>query len=176
MTTHDDNEAAGPMTTTSGGIEWRRGAYLVSTDVTRLDYALTARVLAETYWATGIPERVVRQSVAGSIAFGLYEPGPPGSGGAAAPAAQIGFARVVTDRAVFAWVGDVFVVESHQGRGLGLWLVQCVMAHPDLQGMRRWMLASTTARGLYAKLGFSQLSNPKVFMEIYDPEIHRRQS
>ncbi|MEO8470242.1 MAG: GNAT family N-acetyltransferase, partial [Chloroflexota bacterium] len=157
-----------------GDIEWRRGAYLVSTDARRLDYALTARVLAETYWATGIPERVVRQSVAGSLAFGLYELAPSEVGVATAPASQIGFARVVTDRAVFAWVGDVFVAESHQGRGLGLWLMQCVMAHPDLQGMRRWMLASTTARGLYAKLGFSQLSKPELFMEIYDPEIHRR--
>lgn len=176
MTTHDDNEAAGPMTTMPGGIEWRRGAYLVSTDATRLDYALTARVLAETYWATGIPERVVRQSVEGSLAFGLYDVGPSGDGVATAPAAHIGFARVVTDRAVFAWVGDVFVVESHQGRGLGLWLMQCVMAHPDLQGLRRWMLASTTARGLYARLGFSQLSKPELFMEIYDPEIHRQQT
>ena len=163
------------MTTASGEIEWRRGAYLVSTDVRRLDYGLTARVLAETYWASGIQEHVLRKSVAGSIAFGLYEVGPSGGSVATAPATQVGFARVVTDRAVFAWVGDVFVVDSHQGRGLGLWLMQCVMAHPDLQGMRRWMLASTTARGLYAKLGFSQLSKPDLFMEIYDPEIHRRQ-
>ena len=190
MTTRDNGAAVGPFTATPGGVEWRRDGFLVSTDPALIDYPLTTAVLEATYWATGIPEHVVRQSVEGSLAFGMYGAGieaatgpatgpardATGTGDAAAGGlTQIGFARVVTDRAVFAWIGDVFVVDSHQGRGLGLWLMRCVMAHPELQGMRRWMLASTTARGLYAKLGFSQLAKPELFMEIYDPAIHRRQ-
>ncbi len=183
MTSQDDaaagggTAAAGPITRTARGVEWRRDGHLVSTDPALLDFPLTAGVLAATYWATDISEQLVRQSVEGSLAFGMYEVTAAGPGDGApgdAGLAQIGFARVISDRAVFAWIGDVFVVDSHQGRGLGLWLMQCVMAHPDLQGMRRWMLASTSARGLYAKIGFSQLAKPELFMEIYDPDIHRR--
>jgi GNAT superfamily N-acetyltransferase len=81
----------------------------------------------------------------------------------------------VTDRATFAWVGDVFVLDSHRGRGLGLWLMRCVLAHPELRELRRWMLASSTARGLYEKLGFTPLGAPERFMEIADPGVHRRQ-
>src|SRR4029077_1623371 len=113
-----------------------------------------------TAWARDIPEPVVRRSIDGSIAFGLYD-GPD----------QVGFARVVTDRATFAWVGDVFVLESHRGLGLGRWLMEWGLAHPDLQELRRWMLASTTARGLYARLGFSALPAPERFMEIADSGV-----
>jgi GNAT superfamily N-acetyltransferase len=143
---------------------WRRGPYTVSTDQACLDLDLTTEFLAATYWATDIPERVVRRALDHSIGFGLYEADR-----------QIGFARVVTDRATFAWVGDVFVLDSHRGRGLGLWLTRCVLAHPELRELRRWMLASTTARGLYAKLGFTPLGAPERFMEIADPAVHRRQ-
>lgn len=144
--------------------QWTRGAYTVSTDPGRLDIAMTAAFLATTAWARDIPEPVVRRSIEGSIAFGLYD-GPD----------QVGFARVVTDRATFAWVGDVFVLESHRGLGLGRWLMECVLAHPDLQELRRWMLASTTARGLYARLGFCALPAAERFMEIADPGVHSRQ-
>ena len=81
----------------------------------------------------------------------------------------------MSDRATFAWVGDVFVLESHRGRGLSLWLMRCVLAHPELRDLRRWMLASTTARGLYERLGFRPLAAPERFLEIADPGIHRRQ-
>jgi GNAT superfamily N-acetyltransferase len=143
---------------------WRRGPYVVSTDEARLDIAFTAGFLAATYWAADIPESVVRRALEHSIGFGMYEGDR-----------QIGFARVVTDRATFAWVGDVFVLESHRGRGLGLWLMRCVLAHPELRELRRWMLASTTARGLYARLGFTPLGAPERFMEIADAGVHRRQ-
>jgi GNAT superfamily N-acetyltransferase len=145
-------------------VEWSRGGYLVSTDPGRLDIPMTAAFLASTPWARDISEAVVRRSIEGSIAFGLYD-----------GADQVGFARVVTDRATFAWVGDVFVLESHRGLGLGRWLMECVLAHPDLQELRRWMLASTTARGLYARLGFSAIPAPERFMEIADPGVHSRQ-
>jgi GNAT superfamily N-acetyltransferase len=158
------DDDAGPWTTVAGGLEWHRGPYTVSTDPDRLDIPGTAEFLASTYWAPGIPESVVRRSVAGSLAFGLYDGDR-----------QIGFARVITDRATFAWVGDVFVRESHRGQGLALWLMRCVLAHPDLQDLRRWMLASTTARGLYERLGFSALAAPERFMELVDMDAHRRQ-
>jgi len=145
-------------------MRWTRGTFVVSTDPGRLDIPMTAAFLATTAWARDIPEPVVRRSIDGSIAFGLYD-----------GTAQVGFARVVTDRATFAWVGDVFVLESHRGLGLGRWLMECVLAHPDLQELRRWMLASTTARGLYARLGFSALPAPERFMEIADPGVHSRQ-
>jgi GNAT superfamily N-acetyltransferase len=159
-----DTGEAGPWERVARGIEWRRGTYAVSTDPERLDVATTATFLAESYWASEIPESVVRRSVEGSIAFGVYEGDR-----------QVGFARVISDRATFAWVGDVFILDSHRGRGLGLWLMRCVLAHPDLQELRRWLLASTSARGLYARLGFEPLAAPERFMEIADRDVHRRQ-
>ena len=159
-----DTGDAGPWERVPQGVEWRRGPYAVSTDPERLDIAVTTTFLAESYWASEIPEPVVRRSVEGSIAFGVYEDDR-----------QVGFARVVSDRATFAWVGDVFILDSHRGRGLGLWLMRCVLAHPDLQELRRWLLASTSARGLYARLGFTPLAAPERFMEIADRDVHRRQ-
>ena len=164
MTSSADRDEAGPGHRVDGGIEWRRGRYVVSTDPARLDVAATASYLATTYWATDIPEEIVRRSIEHSIAFGLYDGDH-----------QVGFARVITDRATFAWVGDVFVLNSHQGRGLGLWLMRCVLAHPELQELRRWLLASTSAQGLYERLGFTVLGAPERFMEIRDPDVHHRQ-
>jgi GNAT superfamily N-acetyltransferase len=159
-----DEGQAGPWTSVAGGIEWHRGPYSVSTDAGRLDLTGTTAFLSASPWAHDIPESIVRRAVEHSIAFGLYEDDR-----------QVGFARVVTDRATFAWVGDVFVEESHRGRGLGLWLMRCVLAHPELQELRRWLLASTTAQGLYRRLGFTPISGPERFMEVVDMDVHRRQ-
>jgi GNAT superfamily N-acetyltransferase len=163
-TSQNESSDAGPPSHVNGGVEWHRGQYTVSTDPGRLDIGATAEFLATTYWAPEISETVVRRSVANSIVFGLYHDDR-----------QIGFAKVVSDRATFAWVGDVFVLDDYRGRGLGLWLMRCVLAHPDLQELRRWMLASTSARGLYEKLGFKALRAPERFMEIADSDVHRRQ-
>jgi GNAT superfamily N-acetyltransferase len=160
----DESSDAGPPSHVNGGVEWHRGEYTVSTDPERLDIAATAAFLATTYWAPEISEAIVRRSLEHSIGFGLYN-----------GERQVGFARVVSDRATFAWVGDVFVLESHRGLGLSVWLMRCVLAHPELQELRRWMLASTSARGLYEKLGFKALRAPERFMEIADPDVHRRQ-
>jgi GNAT superfamily N-acetyltransferase len=150
-----DAGEAGSSLAVPGGFEWRRGRYLVSTDLARLDVAGTAAFLDTTYWAHGRPQSIVRRSIEGSIAFGVYD-----------GEQQVGFARVVTDRATFAWVCDVFIRDSHQGRGLGIWLMRCVLAHPELQELRRWLLASTDARGLYQRLGFTPLPAPERFMQI----------
>jgi GNAT superfamily N-acetyltransferase len=150
-----DTGGAGPVDAVPGGFEWRRGRYHVSTDPARLDIQGAAAFLGTTYWAQGRTESVIRRSIEGSIAFGVYD-----------GERQVGFARAVTDRATFAWVCDVFIQDSHQGRGLGIWLMRCVLAHPELKDLRRWLLASTSARGLYARLGFTPLPAPERFMQI----------
>lgn len=134
--------------------EYRRGAFVVSTDPGRFDRKAIHAFLTRSYWAEGISLELVNRSIDGSLGFGLFE-----------DARQIGFARVVTDRATFAYLADVYVLESHRGRGLGQWLVECVTAHPDLQGLRRWSLATRDAHGLYRKLGFAALRAPERYME-----------
>jgi len=120
--------------------------------------------LARSYWARGIPRDVVERSIEGSLCFGLFEDGPP--------VRQVGFARVVTDCATFAWVGDVFVLEETRGKGLGIWLLETVARHPDLQGLRRWILATRDAHDLYRKTGYAPLARPGDFLERWDPGIY----
>jgi GNAT superfamily N-acetyltransferase len=143
---------------------WQRNGYEISTDPARVDVALTHRFLSEeAYWSPGVPEDVVRRAIAGSMVFGAYK----GS-------EQAGLTRVVSDRATFAWICDVFVLPEHRGHGLGKWLMECVVAHPELQGLRRWMLATRDAHGLYKQYGFTDLHDCSRFMERWDPEIYSR--
>ena len=133
--------------------------YEISADPARLDRDLVHRFLSEeSYWARGIPRDVVERAIENSLCFGLYS-GPE----------QVGFARVVTDRAAIAYLGDVFVVAEHRGRGLGKWLIATVMAHPDLQGLRRFMLGTEDAHSLYERFGFRPLARPERMMEIASP-------
>ncbi|MDQ5851537.1 MAG: GNAT family N-acetyltransferase [Chloroflexota bacterium] len=147
--------------------EWRRGAYLISTDKRKLDLAVVHGFLATSYWATGVPMEVVERSVEHSLAFGVYEDNR-----------QVGFARVITDRATFAYLADVFILEPWRGKGLGTWLIEVVLSHPELQGLRRWMLATRDAHELYRKAGFTSMASPERFMEIANPDAyvkaHRR--
>jgi len=147
----------------SAPYERRRGPFVVSTEPGRLDRALVHRFLASSYWAKGIPAEVVERSITGSIPFGLYHWDE-----------QIGFARVVTDRATFAYLADVFVVPERRGAGLGRWLVECVMAHPDLQGLRRFLLATRDAHALYERFGFASPLRPHSLMERFSPDIYTR--
>lgn len=133
--------------------------YAISTDPRHLDLDALHRYLAgEAYWSRGIPRGVLEKAVAHSLSFGLYRGEAGGE--------QVGFARVVTDRASFAWLCDVFVLEAHRGKGLSKWLMETVMAHPDLQGLRTFMLATRDAHGLYARFGFAPLQDPSVWMAI----------
>ena len=134
--------------------EWRRGAYLVTTDKGRLNLEVVHSFLKTSYWAAGISADVVTRSVQNSLAFGLFESDE-----------QVGFARVVTDYATFAYLADVFVPESYRGQGLGKWMMKVAFSHPELQGLRRWMLATRDAHGLYREHGFTELENPQIFME-----------
>ena len=121
-----------------------RDGYLISDDPARVDLDVTWGFLRTAYWSENVPRDVVKRAIAHSLPLGLYDPN----------GAQVGFARVVTDRTVFAWVADVFVLERHRGRGLGRWLIETLLAHPDLQGLRVVMLATADAHSLYESYGF----------------------
>jgi GNAT superfamily N-acetyltransferase len=141
----------------------RRGDFLISTDTSLLDVSLIHDFLANrSYWAEGRPLEVVRRSIDNSLCFGLYEQGK-----------QVGFTRVVTDRATFAWLCDVFVLEAYRGRGLATWLIGCVMGHPALQGLRRVLLGTRDAHGLYERYGFTPLADPSRFMEVFRTDLYR---
>ena len=143
--------------------ERRHDGLLVSTDRARLDVDLIHRELAGTYWASGIPRDVVERSIAGSIAFGLYD-----------AERQVGFARVVTDLATYAYLADVFIVEDRRRRGLGDWLVESILRHPQLRGLRRFALVTRDAGPLYERHGFTQPPEPSGYMERVDRDVYRR--
>jgi GNAT superfamily N-acetyltransferase len=144
-------------------MEWSRGGFTISTDPERLDRARIHGFLVDSYWAKAIPHAVVDRSIEGSLNFGVYE-----------GAAQVGFARVITDRATFAYLADVFVLESHRGRGLAAWLMEVIQAHPELQSLRRWILMTRDAHELYRKFGFREIEDPARCMEIVDREVYSR--
>ncbi len=143
--------------------EVARDGLLVSTDPARLDLDAVHGRLSRSYWASGIPRELVARSLQHSLAFGLYEAGR-----------QIGFARVITDGATFAYVCDVYVADERQRGGLGTWLMECVRVHPSLQGLRRWLLVTRDAHGLYRRAGFAPLVNPAGWMEIRKADAYAR--
>lgn len=143
-----------------------RDGYTASSDQARLDVDAIHAFLTRCYWSTGIPRETVARAVANSLGFGLYAPG----------GAQVGFTRVVTDRATFAYLCDVYVLEAHRGRGLGEWLVGFAMADPALQHLRRFVLATRDAHGLYERFGFGVPKWPNAYMDMVDPDIYVRRA
>lgn len=140
-----------------------RDGFTVSTDPARLDLDMVHDYLSrESYWAAGIPRAVLEKAVVGSLCFGVYD-GPR----------QVGFARVVTDRATFAYLCDVFVLPAYRGRGLAAWLMECVVGHPDLQGLRRFVLVTRDAHGLYERFGFVAPPDPSGYMHVHRPDAYR---
>jgi len=135
--------------------------WVISTDKRRLDVLVIHEFLMQSYWAKGIPLEIVQRSIDGSLCFGVYEDDR-----------QIGFARVVSDFATFAYLADVYIAESHQKKGLSKRLMECVMRHEKLQGLRRWMLATRDAHGLYERYGFVRAQHPGRLMEIVDPDVY----
>ena len=152
-----------PMSVTPVPSEWRRDDFVVTTDRERFDLDVIFDFLANrSYWSHGIPRKTFERSLANSLGFALLH-----------GKTQIGFARVISDFATVAYLGDVFVVGDYRGRGLAKWLMDCVMGHPARQGLRRWSLATSDAYGLYSQFGFTALANPEKFMELYDPDVYR---
>jgi GNAT superfamily N-acetyltransferase len=142
----------------------RRGETEVTTDPSRLNVDVIYGYLNRSYWAECIPRDIVERSIRGSLCFGAYRGD-----------AQIGFARVISDRATYAYIADVFVLEPFRGDGVGKLLLQCIMSHPDLQHLRRWSLLTRDAHGLYRPFGFDAPRHPERYMEISNPDIYRKQ-
>ena len=145
--------------------EWHCDEYTVSTDKSRLDLHMIHNFLATSYWAKGIPFATMAQSIEHSLAFGIYTRDQ-----------QVGFARIITDYATFAYIGDVFVLEAFRGQGLGKWLMEIIMAHPELQGLRRWVLLTRDAHELYKKYGFTAVQTPERYMESFFPDVYKQQA
>jgi GNAT superfamily N-acetyltransferase len=143
-------------------MEYRRGEFLISTSRERLNLDVVHGFLTNCYWAKGITREIVARSIEHSLCFGIYE----GAG------AQVGFARVVTDFATVAYLGDVFVLESHRGRGLSKWLLECIVRCPVLQNLRRWILLTRDAHGLYSQYGFTPVKAPERYMELHRPNVY----
>jgi GNAT superfamily N-acetyltransferase len=143
-------------------MEWRRDNFRVSCDPAAVDREAVAAFLASSYWAQGIPRGTVEKSIDGSLCFALLD-----------GARQVGFARVVSDRATIAYLGDVYVLPEYRGRGLGKWLIHCVMSHPELQGLRRWILVTADAHELYRPHGFKALARAEGYMELHNPAVYR---
>jgi len=162
----------------SGGMievaEDRRGDFLISTDRARLDLEVIHGFLTNCYWARGIPREVVARSIEHSLCFGVYDESPRLAKDArhGAPG-QVGFARVVSDFATVAYLGDIFILESHRGRGLSKWLMECITRHPALQNLRRWILLTRDAHELYAKFGFTPVRAPERYMELHNPNVYQ---
>jgi len=143
-------------------LEYRQGEFLISTDRSRLDLKVIYGFLTNCYWAKGIPREVIARSIEHSLCFGIYDGG----------GAQAGFARVVSDYATVAYLGDVFVLESYRGRGLSKWMMECITQHPALQNLRRWILLTGDAHGLYSQFGFTPIEAPERYMELHRPNVY----
>ncbi len=136
--------------------------YEFSSDPARMDLDAVHAFLSQSYWSPGIPRETVLRAAANSLCFGVFHAGK-----------QIGFARMVTDRATFAYLADVYILDAHRGRGLSTRLMEHILAHPDLQGLRRMMLATRDAHALYARYGFTPLKAPDRVMERHDPDVYQ---
>ena len=145
--------------------------YTISTDKDKLDLPWIHQFLStQAYWCLNIPFAIVKRSVEHSLCFGVYYGDPKG----AERPRQVGFARVITDYATIAYLGDVFIIPEHRGKGLSKQLVQTIMAHPDLQGLRRWILLTGDAHGLYQQFGWKPVASPDRYMEIANPDIYKQ--
>lgn len=136
-------------------------SYEITCDATRFDISAIHGFLSQAYWCTGVPRAVVERAIDNSLCFGVFY-----------HAQQVGFARVVTDKATFAYLADVYILPEHRGKGLSLRLLETVVRHADLQGLRRVLLATRDAHALYAKFGFKPLAAPDRIMEIHNPNVY----
>ena len=143
--------------------EWRRDGYLLTTDPDAVDVGVVQAFLQQSHWAPGIPREVVERSVAHSLNFSLLR-----------ERRLVGYTRVITDYATFAYLTDVFVLAEHRRQGLGTWMMTCVLEHPELQELRRWCLVTRDARRLYERVGFEQTPTPDRWMERLDPDVYVR--
>ncbi|MGJ8738911.1 GNAT family N-acetyltransferase [Zobellia laminariae] len=144
-------------------VETHKKEYTISTDKDKLDILSIYKFLSnETDWAKGIPMNTLKISIENSLNFGLYHNNK-----------QIGYARIISDYSTIAYLGDVFVLKEYRGKGLSKWLINEIMEHPNLQGLRRWILLTDTAEWLYKKFGFTELPHPEFYMEKHDSNVYK---
>jgi GNAT superfamily N-acetyltransferase len=140
---------------------FQKKGFHISTDKNLLDFEMIYSYLSEdSYWANGVQAETLRKAIENSLCFGVYKQN-----------IQVGLARVVTDKATFAYICDVFILSEYRGLGLSKWLIQTILEHPELQGLRRWSLATADAHGLYSQFGFTQISRPERWMEKFKPYL-----
>lgn len=137
--------------------------YSISTNPEDMDIDAIHAFISNSYWASNIPIATLEKAIRNSFCFGVFN--EAGN--------QVGFARLITDKATFAYLADVFILEQHRGQGLSKWLVETIVKHPDLQGLRRIVLATRDAHGLYAQFGFKAIENPEMLMQIWQPNVYQ---
>ena len=143
---------------------YTRGDYSITTDRHKLDITVIHEFLStQSHWAKDIPMETVRKSIEHSLNFGLFHKDH-----------QVGYARLITDFATIAYLGDVFILPDYRGQGLSKWLIETVMSYPDVQGLRRWMLLTSDAHGLYEKVGWKRVAKPELYMEWHDPHVYNK--
>lgn len=143
--------------------EWRKDEYVISTDKSKIDVEIVHAFLSHSYWAENIPLEVVRKSIDHSLCFAIYR-----------KKELIGFARVISDFATFAYLADVFILPGERGKGLSKWLMEIIIAHPELQGLRRFTLATRDAHTLYTQFGFVSFDKPERWMQKHDPDVYKK--
>ena len=146
-------------------MEWQKDDYILSTDKSRIDISAVHDFLSQSYWAEGIPRETVKRCIENSLCFAIYH-----------HEMLVGFARAISDFATFAYLADVFVLPGHRGKGLSKWLIQIILDHPQLQGLRRFTLATKDAHGLYAQFGFTLFDKPERWMHRHDPDVYREKN
>lgn len=142
-------------------MEWTKNDFTITTDKQKIDVPYVHRFLTQSYWAENIPSETVQKSIEGSLSFAVFH-----------QQKQIGFARVITDAATFAYLADVFIDEAYRGQGLSKWLMEVIVNHPSLQGLRRFLLATRDAHSLYSQFGFSSLTHVDRWMQIHHPDVY----
>jgi N-acetylglutamate synthase-like GNAT family acetyltransferase len=142
-----------------------RNGYTISTDNSKIDIGVVHDYLCNhSYWAKGIPYDTVKRSIENAVCFGVYD----------SENRLVGFARVITDKSTIAYIGDVYVLEEHRGKGLSKWLMECIIKHPELQGLRRWILLTKDAHGLYKQFGFTELEDTTIYMELRNKNVYKK--
>lgn len=141
--------------------EWARDEFVISTDRRRLDLDVVHDYISTSYWAAGMPRGTLQRAIDNSLIFGIYH-----------GTQQVGFARAITDLATYAYLSDIFVVQAYRKRGLSKWLMECILAHPELQGLRRMALFTRDARGLYERYGFGPPHGTSTYLERWSPNVY----
>ena len=146
-------------------MNWQKDDFTITTDKSKMDIDVIHGYLSRSYWAQGVPRATIQKSIEGALCFAVLH-----------GTRQVGFARVITDKATFGYLSDVFILEEYRGKGLSKWLMEIILGHPELQNFRRFLLSTRDAHGLYRQFGFKDLVSPENWMQVYNPEVYKTNS